>query len=134
MKLFILKFLLYFFAGLLLLASVVTLKLYVRNNASFLVSESKTVIIAGDSHSASAISDRIFTRALNTSRGATPNMYSYAKVRKFIELNEQIDTVLWGFHFDSIKDIDSVWLFDSGNIIEKLPNHFTLLHHGRWHR
>ena len=129
MKSFIIKTFIFLIAGVLFLACFDGLRLYIRSTASFKIPENKTILVAGNSITAQAISNGIYTCTFNTSSSGTSNMYAYAQVCKFVEHNPQIDTVLWAFNYGvSQAGIDSSWLFNSGNILERFPRYLTLLH------
>jgi hypothetical protein len=96
------------------------------SSSSFKIPEEKNIIVVGDSHTQCAINDSIFSRSINISQGGTAYLYSYIKLRKFLNENPHIDTVLVSFHGGSIQRSQDEWIFGDKYILSIVPNYFSL--------
>ena len=74
----------------------------VRNYSNFKINPEKTIIVVGHSHSACAYNDAILDSVLNISANAEGYIYNYLKIKKIIEQNKQIRTVLIEFSNNSV--------------------------------
>jgi hypothetical protein len=101
--------------------------LYTKLGASFELDREKNILILGDSHTEYALDDKILPRCENVSQAAAIYLFSYCKLRKFLESNPQIDTVLLSFWYDPLinKGYDD-W-HSKGFTTEQTGSHFTLL-------
>jgi len=72
--------------------------------ASFKIDQSKNILILGASLTEASIDDTVFKRAINLSQSGTAYMYSYCKLKKILENNPQIDTVLFSFKYQELKE------------------------------
>jgi hypothetical protein len=100
--------------------------LYTKSRASFEFDREKNILILGDSHTEAALDDKILQRSENVSQSASICLFSYCKLKRFLESNPQIDTVLLSFWYGPLtnKGYDR-WL--SGFTAAKIGSHFTLL-------
>jgi hypothetical protein len=113
-----------------LIVSIITGGIYfIQSKASFKLSPDKHILVIGDSHTECAIDDDIYSCAENVSQGATAYLYSYCKLKKFLNENNHIDTVLLSFHYLSLiaDGVDNRWIFGENFLIEKVSHHLTLL-------
>ena len=101
---------------------------FIATSVSFEISEDKDIIIIGDSHTECAIDDNIFLRAVNISQSGNSYLYSYVKLRKFIDANPQVNNVLLSFHGGSITKSRDEWIIGNKCILSHVPNHFSLFH------
>ena len=127
MKKFLLEILKYFILVSFLFSLIFTAVYFIISTASFDIPKDRNILIVGDSHTACSIDDAIFTHSVNMSQGGTAYLYSYIKVRKFINENPHIDTVLVSFHGTGItKGMDE---FTTGEryILKDIPWHISLL-------
>lgn len=106
---------------LVILVIVIGLNHYIVRNTPIVVPKYKNILVLGDSNPECAVNDSIFDRAYNMSSSGDSYFYSYLKLKKVIDTNKQIDTVLIGFAPHNIVDND--WLIDASNMHEKL-NHY----------
>ncbi len=88
---------------------------------------SRNILVAGDSRTALSINDTIFSRAINVSNPAELYVYTYAKLKKLLPLNPQVDTVLLSFTFHSLTELTAHWSADVSMIRERLPRFAPLL-------
>jgi hypothetical protein len=93
---------------------------------SFTIPEKKSIIVIGDSHTECAIDDSIFSCSFNISQSGTAYLYSYIKLRKFLEVNPHIDTVFVSFHGGAIQKSLDKWIVEDKYILEHVPNHISL--------
>jgi|GEM_PF-472529 hypothetical protein len=106
-KIFFEKSLALAISSLVIAAIVVYYQYKVVGAASFHVNAKKNVLVLGDSHTECALNDSVLTNYLNISQSAEPYFYSFLKLKKFVNENSQIDTVLLGFNFMSLtKDFE----------------------------
>ncbi|MDR0422404.1 MAG: hypothetical protein LBH72_05265 [Proteiniphilum sp.] len=99
----------------------------IQSKASFKLSEGKHILILGDSHTRFAIDDNIFSRAENVSIGAEAYLYSYCKLKKFLEENEQMDTVILSFWGRNVRAGIDQWLFSESNMAERIPRYLPFM-------
>jgi hypothetical protein len=109
-----------------LLFAVVGGTFYVMSQASFKLSPHKHILVLGASRSGWAIDDAIYTSAENVSQGSESNLYAYCKLRKFLEENSHIDTVILSVQYASQLKTADRFLFDE-EYLSKISHHLTLL-------
>lgn len=108
----------------------------IRNNQlTYHTPKDKNILIMGHSHTANAINDSIFTRAVNLSRLSRPLVVSCNYIQRIINDNSHIDTVLlavnasllsewWGIgNSKNYELIESIWF--NGVFNEKLELYTT---------
>jgi hypothetical protein len=98
---------------------------FIQSKASFKIPLDKHILVIGDSHTEDAIDDNIYSCAENVSQGGTAYLYSYCKLKKFLNENQHIDTVLLSFHYSPLM-ADNIWIFDELHLMNKVPKHLTL--------
>jgi hypothetical protein len=101
--------------------------IFINSKASFKLPQDKNILVIGDSHTECAIDDNIFTRSVNVSQSGTAYLYTYCKLKKFLDENPQIDTVLLSFHYRFTKYIENSWMFSDEIIADKIPAYITLM-------
>ena len=101
---------------------------FIQSTASFKLPAGKRVLAVGDSHVECAVDDGIFSSAVNVAQSANSYLYSYLVIRRFLQENAHLDTVLLSFH-DAVSraGIDKRWIFDERSMIYKIPLHFSLM-------
>jgi hypothetical protein len=101
---------------------------FIQSQASFQLPPDKHILILGDSHIECAIDDNIYQEAANVARSGTPYLYSYCKLKKFLNENKHIDTVLLSFHYPALRShIDERWILGENPMLHRIPSHLTLL-------
>jgi hypothetical protein len=126
MKKFISNIILFVFIGTILVVSFATMVYLLQLKASFKLPSNKHILVIGDSHTELAIDDNIFSQAVNVSQGATIFLYSYCKIKRFLNENSHIDTVLLSFHYEPITHtVYNRWI--NMFTFDKLPHQLTLL-------
>jgi hypothetical protein len=102
--------------------------IFIKSKASFKLPQDKNILILGDSHTEFAIDDNILPRSINVSQGATAYLYTYCELKKFLDENSHIDTLLLSFHYNILtKGAEDLWLFKDEFITNKIPKYFTLM-------
>ncbi|MDM8543258.1 hypothetical protein QUF90_19455 [Desulfococcaceae bacterium HSG9] len=120
----ILKFNGIFIIGnILLLVGTIVLE---KNIISFNIPSDKTVLVIGTSQVASAINDDILTNTFNFSDNGSGYFYTYLKIRKILEHNPQIDTVVIGYSYLDIKKYRDEWVGKATMLKFKMPQHLFL--------
>jgi hypothetical protein len=99
---------------------------YITSSASFKIPDNKNILIIGDSHAECAVDDNIFSRAVNVSKGGSADLYSYIKLRKFLDVNPHINKILMSFHGYSVTRGCDERTTGGKNIAEFVPFHFSL--------
>jgi len=74
----------------------------VRNFSKFTISPKKTILIVGHSHSTCAYNDKYLDDVFNISNNTEGYFYNYIKVKKVLEQNKHISSVLIEFSNNSI--------------------------------
>jgi hypothetical protein len=126
MKKFITRFLIFILIFAALLSAIIGGTFYVMSQASFKLPTDKHVLVLGASRSGCAIDDATYTSTVNVSQGAESYLYSYCKLRKFLEENSHIDTVLLSFQYASLLKATDEGLF-SESYLSKISHHLALL-------
>jgi hypothetical protein len=121
MKRFLLNILKFAVAFSILIAIKLFGILYICSFISFRIPQEKDILIVGDSHTECAINDNIFKRSVNISQSAEAYLYSYLKLRKFLNANHHINKVILSFHGGSIDISRDRWI--TGEVYIK--DHFT---------
>jgi hypothetical protein len=125
-KKFLLKVAAFSALNLVLLTALLGGTYYIRSHASFRIPEEKNIIVIGDSHTECAIDDSIFLRSFNISQSGTAYLYSYIKLRKFLEENPHIATVFVSFHGLSIQKSRDEWVVDNSTILSFVLRYISL--------
>jgi hypothetical protein len=107
---------------------IIGVTIIIVSNASFKLPANKNILVLGDSHTECAIDDHIFSRCINVAGSGTAYLYTYCKLRKFLNENANIDTVLLSFHWGSlISSADDKWMFNDEVISSKLSRYVTFM-------
>ncbi|MDD5014565.1 MAG: hypothetical protein PHW73_05620 [Atribacterota bacterium] len=91
----------------------------------YLIDKSKDILILGDSNTECAINDSIVSKSVNLSQSADAYFYSFIKLRKFLKINPNIETVILGINEKSLYNHE---LFKSNEYIRsKYNSYFRLM-------
>jgi hypothetical protein len=102
--------------------------IFVMSKISFKLPDEKNILVLGDSYTECAVDDNILTRAANVSKSATAYIYSYCKLKKFLEENIRIDTVLLSFNSNGLTEyIDNLWIFDKSVLSDRISKYLLFL-------
>lgn len=128
MKVFIKKIIVFIFTFGLITMLLIQINNYVLNSYVFKTKPQVNKLILGSSTTECAINDNIFKNSINMSISAEPIFYSYLKMKKIIELNPNIDTVILAISPKSITtEIDKNWLYNSEHFTSRIGNYFFLM-------
>jgi hypothetical protein len=116
----------FFILNVLLLALLLAGTFYIVSSASFGIPKEKNIIVIGDSHTECAIDDSIFLRSFNISQAGEAYLYSYIKLKKFLDVNPHIDTVFVSFHGGSIQMSQDEKIFGDNYILGHVPTYISL--------
>lgn len=98
---------------------------YMKNTSFEIENKNKNILVIGDSHTECTVDDNIFDRSINISLSGVHYAFTYAKLKKVLEQNSQIDTVLLSFHPKSINAYsDKVFLDDE--VLQNRVRHYIL--------
>lgn len=104
---------------------LIVVVLAIEKSYSFRVSDSINKVIIGHSMTECAIDDNIYKGSINVSQSGTGLNYSYVKLRKILNENPQIDTVILGLKPNDFLEKHGDGL-TSLIINEKVPKYFFL--------
>ncbi|MDR0765317.1 MAG: hypothetical protein LBF09_00055 [Odoribacteraceae bacterium] len=128
MKKFILQTILFLLISTLLIAVLTCGVYFTRSWASFKLPLDKNILVVGDSHTECAIDDEIFSRTTNVSRSSSPYWCSYCKIKKFMDENRHVDTVILSFSYAMLRStIDDQWTFDETWMLSHIPCYLSLV-------
>ncbi len=114
-------------AGVLSLSLVIQLLIISKSKSIFKIKESRTILVLGDSHTECALNDSIIKSVVNISSSADAYIYSYLKLKKFVEVNPQINTIILGFGYHDLGLSLERWTYDDKFMVEKFPKYFCLM-------
>jgi hypothetical protein len=126
MKKFLLNISVFFLLNILFLAIIFGISFYIVLSASFAIPKEKNILIIGDSHPECAIDDNIFSRSFNASQSGTAYLYSYVKLKKFLEVNQHVDTVFISFHADVLVKAIDEWVVGDNTMRTHIPQKIFL--------
>ncbi|KAA6348109.1 hypothetical protein EZS27_004458 [termite gut metagenome] len=100
----------------------------IMKQASFKIDTNKNILILGSCFTEISIDDRIFERSANLSQTGTAYIYSYCKLKKVLEINSHIDTVLVSFQYGELsKSGEDIWIMSSEFMFPKVAFYISLL-------
>lgn len=105
--------------------SIIIYNFFVIKLEPILVSNNKNILILGDSNSQSAINDSIYKSSINFSSSADSYFYSYLKLKKIMESNKNIDTVILSFSPHNI--FKNNWTFNREHIYSRFGKYYPLM-------
>jgi len=97
----------------------------IMKRASFKIDDRKNILVLGSCYTETAV-DEHFSRAENLAQTGTANIYSYVKLKKLLEDNPQIDTVITSFRQIEL-DKDPLWVMSDEFMFPKIAFNITLL-------
>lgn len=129
MRKFLLYSLYFFLIAALLISSTSLITYLLAQNRldNIRVPEDINVIICGDSHTQTAIDDKIYPRAINISQSSQHYFYLYSVLNKILENNPQIDTVIVGFSYHSLSEFYDDYLFEEEFSKHMYTRYFSIL-------
>ena len=98
-----------------------------RRFTSFEVPGTKTILVVGDSKLETAVNDEILAEAYNFSQSGTAYYYSFLKVRKMLQDNPQIHTLVVGYSYGDLAQEKDEWFQGEKYIKGKVRDHLFLM-------
>lgn len=123
MKKLIINTVIIFSLALLLEGLLIGIVCHVERSVSYKLPKEKTILVAGDSSCECAINPEYFSSAVNVASSGTATLFTYMKIRKFVEENPQIDKVVISCQPNTF--ISKSWLSIAFTI--KIPAYISLL-------
>jgi hypothetical protein len=128
MRKFILKLLLLFIPMLIIIASTeIFVNQYLNNNSFYKINCTSNVIILGNSHSECAINDSLLRNCVNLSQGGECYFYTYYKLKKIIDCNPNIDTILLEYTNNILWEVMDNWIYGEEFLGNKYPKYSQLI-------
>ena len=129
MKHFLLKFSLFFFVFVLFIFSINRwADHYVRNNSFYKFNDSVVSIIIGHSHAEGAYIDSILPHTVNMAQSGESYFYSYLKLRKLLEANNNIRRVMIEVTNNNFEKEMDEWTFGEMYLRYRYQKYAHLLH------
>ena len=125
MKKFIKHLLLFSVIALTMYSAIIVFNYYLINSEPLAAPQSKNILILGDSNSQTAINDSIYRQSLNLSGSADPYLYSYLKLKKIINSNSHIDTLLLSFSPQNI--FKNNWTFNTEHLYSRFQVYYPFM-------
>lgn len=119
---YISRFLIFIFTILLL---IILANYWLINLTPINFSSKNNILVLGDSTPECAINDDIFKRSVNFSAPAESYFYSYLKLKKILEPNQAIDTVLLSFSPHNI--FDNNWFASQNHIKNNFCRYYPIM-------
>ena len=110
-----------------LLCMMIVCTLLIASRISFAMPRDRHIAVIGDSYTACAIDDSIFSKSINISNHGEAYLYSYIKLKRILEENTHIDTALLSFHNGSGSLNDEKRLISNEAIRNHVPGYFFLM-------
>jgi|APTNR8051073442_1049403.scaffolds.fasta_scaffold00177_38 hypothetical protein len=97
------------------------------NDSWFQLKNEKDILIVGDSYTECAINDTLFMRATNMSQPAEAYLYTYLKLKKFLQVNPHVDSVVVGFSALNLNTFAEDWYDEESRMQRSVSRNFPLL-------
>lgn len=105
---------------------IFVLKIIVLKQFNFELENGKNILILGDSHTQCGLNDSIIKNAVNLSESADTYFYSFVKLKRILNNNSQIDTLVLSYSTYSVSEAQDNWLKDKKINSFKLPLYFFM--------
>ena len=102
---------------------LIGLTYWVCSKTSFKLDDNKTVLVLGPSYLQAAIDPKYFPEAENVSASGTGKMFSYLKLKKFTQINPNINTIVISMTSSEMHHLD--WYENALNT--RVPTYFPLM-------
>lgn len=94
-----------------------------QSKSIYAIDKSCNILILGDSHTECALNDTLLPHSVNISASADAYIYSYFKMKKLINNNPQIDTILLGYGYHNLSPSLEEWVYGDKFILNKVPTY-----------
>ncbi|WP_273566565.1 hypothetical protein [Maribacter halichondriae] len=125
MKQFIAKVGRFIFFFVVLCFIVVGINYVLLRSSNIDFAENRNILVLGDSNAQCAINDSIFSTATNLALNADSYFYSYLKIKRIVETNQPVDTLLLSFAPHNI--FKNGWIEDPKLVRSRFRNYFGLM-------
>jgi len=110
-----------------LVLSEIFINNFLNNNSFYKINDSSNILILGNSHSECALNDSVIDHSINLSNAADCYFYTYYKLKKIIEANPNIHTLILEYtNIDFSKEMD-IWLYGEKYLVCKYPKYSHLI-------
>jgi hypothetical protein len=125
MKIFIQRMLFFLLLFMVSFSLLVVLNYFLVNSEQMTTIKNRNILLLGDSNMQCAINDSIFKSAINLAASADSYFYSYLKLKRMVNSNSDIDTVLLSFSPHNL--FENGWLLNDENIYSKIQTYYTIM-------
>ena len=95
--------------------------------ASFKIDNNKNILVLGASSTECSINDTILTNYLNLSQSAEAYIFTYIKLKKILEVNKHIDTVLLAYTYDILKKGRDEWIIGDTKMRDNISRYISFI-------
>lgn len=127
MKKFIIKTIILIFVSMIVYFGLIFFIGYSFYNSDLLRLKNKNILIAGDSHTEVSLNDSIISNSMNISQSADTYLYTFIRLRFFLNNDKKLKKVILGFSNHNIDKSINRWYTEDENISFKLPNQFYFM-------
>jgi hypothetical protein len=107
--------------------TVVLSKMTLKHGPYFKVGADTKCIVLGHSHTECGLNDKLISHTQNFSLGGEPYFYNYYKLRKLLEANPDIETVLISFSNNQIHQRMDKWVWDNEHLYKSYPKYHFMM-------
>jgi hypothetical protein len=100
---------------------------FLNKDSLYTIDSNTHILILGDSHPECALNDSIIERSKNLAQSADTYFYIYYKLKKIIEANPTIDTVILGFPGNLFIPERDNWIYGEEYLGNKYPKYCHLI-------
>lgn len=97
-----------------------------KYSIDFELTNKVNILVVGDSHTECAINDKIVPNLFNFSESGAGYFYSYLKIRKILQCNQHINTVVLSYTYNDISVEKDEWFDGPTRIKYEMPKYFYL--------
>ena len=128
MSLFIKKSALFLLISSIFLFFLLGLNFYVVNKSKLSDRDHIGILVLGESTTECGINTDMFINAVNLSKSADSYFYNYLKLKKIIDDNCKVDTLLIAYApHNTFQFIEDRWLLDKSNMKSRLGNYLPIM-------
>ena len=112
---------------LLLVLIVVISKSVLRNGNYFSINKKNTILVLGHSQNECALNDSLISNVVNFSQGGESYFYTYLKLKKMLQANPQINTVILSFTNNQIDKAMDKWIWGDASMQNYYPKYSFMM-------
>jgi hypothetical protein len=99
----------------------------VNQNSFWKLPNNEEAVVLGHSHPECAFNDSLIPNLINLSLSAETYFYTYIKLKKLIESNDQLKTVFIEFGTNNVQKTMDTWTWGDKYISYNLPKYFSII-------